>query len=413
LRLIAARRYLAARAAPVLVIARDSAHRRKEEAMPQDRLDVFLAVGHGVEPSGVFDPGAIGTDGRMEHMEAFQVCTFALSAMRRSGLTVVSETAQGASHDPDFIGSANRANELNPRVAIEVHFDSHNGVPGYSGLYVSDKGKQLAARVGAAFEARDLPRAADVERPGLFFLNSTNMPALIPEINRVHDFPVEVNRAQGEALADGVCRFLGQPFAPPADGGDGPSEMAHPHPHPHPHGNGQVTTGSTLLAAPRAPARAAREFLLARAHGGYTDGDVEVIVETYYATATAVGLDPLLVVAQMSEETGHLTSFWSQRPRRNFAGIGVTGQPGEGSTFPSLTAAIRAHTGRLLAYALPAGTGNPDQAALVSEALQARPLSSEHRGTAPAIAGLAGQWAMDPEYATKVAAVANDIRNGS
>ena len=86
--------------------------------MPQDRLDVFLAVGHGVEPSGIFDPGAIGTDGRMEHMEAFQVCTFALAAMRRSGLTVISETAQGASHDPDFKGSARRANELSPRVAI-------------------------------------------------------------------------------------------------------------------------------------------------------------------------------------------------------------------------------------------------------------------------------------------------------
>src|SRR6266705_3439376 len=147
------------------------------------KLDVYLAVGHGVEPSGIFDPGAIGTDGRQEHLEAFQVCTYALAAMRRSGLSVVSETAQGASHDPDFVGSAHRANELNPRVAIEVHFDSATvGAPGYSGLYFSD---------------------------------STNMTALIPEINRVRDFPVEVNRAQGEALAEGVCAFLGQPFNPP------------------------------------------------------------------------------------------------------------------------------------------------------------------------------------------------------
>ena len=91
------------------------------------KLDVFLAVGHGVEPNGVFDPGAIGTDGRQEHAEAFQVCTYALAAMRRSGLTVVSETAQGASHDPDFHGSAKRANQLQPRVAIEVHFDSSHG----------------------------------------------------------------------------------------------------------------------------------------------------------------------------------------------------------------------------------------------------------------------------------------------
>ena len=294
----------------------------------------FLAVGHGVEPSGIFDPGAIGTDGRMEHMEAFQVCTFALAAMRRSGLSVVSETAQGASHDPDFVGSAHRANELNPRVAIEVHFDSATvGAPGYSGLYFSDQGKQLAAKIGAAFVARNLPRVADVERPGLFFLNSTNMTALIPEINKVHDFPVEVNRAQGEALAEGVCAFLGQPFKPPAGG---PDEIDHPHPHPHPqpHGNGQVTENSKLLAAPRAPASQVREFLLGKSHGGYTDDDVETIVDSYYATATAVGLDPLLVVAQMSEETGHLTSFWSQRPRRNFAGIGVTGEEGQGQQVP-------------------------------------------------------------------------------
>jgi hypothetical protein len=381
--------------------------------MPQDRLDVFLAVGHGVEPSGIFDPGAIGTDGRMEHMEAFQVCTFALAAMRRSGLSVVSETAQGASHDPDFVGSAHRANELNPRVAIEVHFDSATvGAPGYSGLYFSDQGKQLAAKIGNAFVARNLPRVADVQRTGLFFLNSTNMTALIPEINRVRDFPVEVNRTQGEALAEGVCAFLGQPFKPPAGG---PDEIDHPHPHPHPnphpHGNGQVTVNSKLLAAPRAPAHQVREFLLGKSHGGYTEHDVGDIVDGYYATATAVGLDPLLVVAQMSEETRHLTSFWSQRPRRNFAGIGVTGEAGKGNSFPSLTAGIRAHTGRLLAYVLPAGAANPAQAALITEALQARDLPADRRGIAPTLAGLSGKWAEDKEYAAKVASVANQIRN--
>ena len=379
--------------------------------MPQDRLDVFLAVGHGVEDNGIFDPGAIGTDGRMEHMEAFQVCTFALAAMRRSGLSVVSETAQGASHDPDFQGSARRANELNPRVAIEVHFDSATvGAPGYSGLYFSNQGKQLAAKIGAAFVARNLPRVADVQRTGLLFLNSTNMPALIPEINKVRDFPVEVNRAQGEALAEGVCDFLGQQFKAPAGG---PDEVAHPqphpHPHPHPHGNGQVTENSKLLAAPRAPASQVREFLLGKSHGGYTNDDVQTIVDSYYATATAVGLDPLLVVAQMSEETAHLTSFWSQRPRRNFAGIGVTGEDGVGNKFPSLAAGIRAHTGRLLAYALPAGAENPAQAALITEALKARDLPANRRGIAPTLAGLSGKWAMDKQYAAKVAAVANQI----
>jgi hypothetical protein len=372
------------------------------------KLDVFLAVGHGVEPGGVFDPGAIGTDGRQEHAEAFQVCTYALAAMRRSGLAVVSETAQGASHDPDFHGSADRANQLQPRVAIEVHFDWSGGVDGFSGLYDSAQGQALAGHIGAAFKARGLPRAADVRRPHLYFLNQTQMPALIPEIRRVHDWPDGQNRAQGEALAEGTCAFLGHPFRPPHE----PETMPQPKPagsHPQPAGHVQVTPDSKLLAPASAPSAQAEQYLLARPHGGYSSDDVTKIVGLYYTTATAVGLDPLLVVAQMAEETSHLTSFWSQRPRRNFAGIGVTGQPGVGLSFPDLKTAVHAHTGRLLAYALPSGSGSPAQNQLIGEALAARPLPLQLRGAAATLKGLAGTWAQDPQYAVKLAAVANDI----
>jgi hypothetical protein len=371
------------------------------------KLDVFLAVGHGVEPDGVFDPGAIGTDGRQEHQEAFQVCTYALAAMRRSGLTVVSETAQGASHDPDFKGSADRANQLQPRVAIEVHFDWSGGVDGFSGLYDSAQGQALAGHIGAAFKARGLPRAADVRRPGLNFLNQTHMPALIPEIRRVHNYPDGQNRAQGEALAEGTCAFLGHAFRPPQE----PAAKPQPQPQPQsqPAGHAPVTPDSRLLAPASAPSARAGQYLLARPHGGYSSDDVTKIVGLYYTTATAVGLDPLLVVAQMAEETSHLTSFWSQRPRRNFAGIGVTGQPGVGLSFPDLKTAVHAHTGRLLAYALPSGSGSPAQNQLIDEALAARPLPAQLRGAAATLKGLAGTWAQDPQYAVKLAAVANDI----
>ncbi|HEY7921406.1 MAG TPA: N-acetylmuramoyl-L-alanine amidase, partial [Streptosporangiaceae bacterium] len=130
--------------------------------------------------------------------------------------TVVSETAQGASHDPDFRGSAIRANQLQPRVAIEVHFDSSNGVDGFSGLYFSTAGQALARHIGDAFAARGLPRKADVHRPELLFLNSTDMPALIPEIRRVHNYPDAENQKQGEGLAEGICAFLGRAYRPPA-----------------------------------------------------------------------------------------------------------------------------------------------------------------------------------------------------
>jgi hypothetical protein len=174
--------------------------------------------------------------------------------------------------------------------------------------------------------------------------------------------------------------------------------------------HGAVTVDSALLAAARAPAPQAVRHLLSRAHGEYTDGDVQAIVGHYYATAPAVGLDPLLVVAQMVEETEHLTSFWSQRPRRNPAGIGVTGAPGVGLSFPDWKTAVRAHTGRLLAYVLPKDTGDEVQGRLIEEALAFRSLPDDRRGVAPTLQGLSGRWAKDPRYAVKLASVANQIR---
>jgi hypothetical protein len=171
-----------------------------------------------------------------------------------------------------------------------------------------------------------------------------------------------------------------------------------------------VTTNSKLIAAPRATADRPKQYLLAQPHGAYTDDDVRTIVGHYYTTCAAVGLDPLLMVAQMTEETGHLTSFWSQRPRRNLAGIGVTGEPGVGLSFAGLKIAVHAHVGRLLAYALPKGTGNQAQVQLIEEALAFRPLPDNRLGCAPTLAGLAGTYAADPDYAVKLAGVANDIR---
>ena len=150
--------------------------------------------------------------------------------------------------------------------------------------------------------------------------------------------------------------------------------------------------------------------MLSRSHGRYTDADVRTIIGLYFETTQAVGLDPLLVVAQMILETGNLTSFWSQRPRRNPAGIGVTGQPGEGVSFPSWQKAVRAHVGRLLAYALRVGQENDAQRRLIEEALTWRPLPARFRGVAPTLEKLSGRWAADREYADKIARIGNEIR---
>ena len=173
-----------------------------------------------------------------------------------------------------------------------------------------------------------------------------------------------------------------------------------------------VTVDSALIAPPRASQATVTAFMLGRDHGAYTEHEVRSIVRRYFRNCLRVGLDPLLAVAQMAEETAHLTSFWSQAPRRNFAGLGVTGEPGVGLSFGDLKSAVRAHTGRLAAYAIRQTTETPAQLTLIEQALAFRPLPEHLRGAAPTLRGLAGTWAADPDYAKKVAGVANQIRNG-
>ena len=179
---------------------------------------------------------------------------------------------------------------------------------------------------------------------------------------------------------------------------------------------------------PDAAARAVR-FILARPHGEYTEVDIaHTIVPAYFAVCASVGLDAAIVLAQLIHETGNLTSWWSQRPRRNPAGIGVTGavwatQPRtgawvkrgplwvEGVAFPTWEQdAIPAHLGRLLAYALPAGQGTPAQQQLIAQALAIRPLPAAFRGAATRLQGLNGRWAWPGLfYAQKLAALANTL----
>jgi flagellum-specific peptidoglycan hydrolase FlgJ len=171
-----------------------------------------------------------------------------------------------------------------------------------------------------------------------------------------------------------------------------------------------VTAQTQLLAPPRATLKTFERYMLARQHGSYSDADVRDILKKYNAACKTAGIDPLLVVSQMVLETGNLASEWSQPPKRNPAGIGVTGKPGEGIKFSSWDKAVNAHVGRLLAYALPKGEGTQAQRKLVAEALKVRPLPDNRLGVAPKLKGLSKTWAMDPKYADKITGIANEMR---
>lgn len=191
----------------------------------------------------------------------------------------------------------------------------------------------------------------------------------------------------------------------------------------------------TLLGPPTGTTEAAIAWLAPRSTA-YTPYDVEVIVRGYAETGNAAGIDWFLAIAQCAHETGHLTSWWCQRPRRNPAGIGVTGEtrpgtpdqpPGPdwawdeanqvwraGLSFASWVGeSIPAHLGRLLAYALPVGAGTPYQQQLIDYALSRRPLPDHLRGVATTITDLNGRWAWPgTEYGQRILALAERMRNG-
>ncbi|MDN5273871.1 hypothetical protein QTO31_18040 [Chloroflexus sp. MS-CIW-1] len=190
----------------------------------------------------------------------------------------------------------------------------------------------------------------------------------------------------------------------------------------------------TLLGPATGTVESAIAWLAPRSTA-YTPYDVGVIVNGYASIGEAAGLDWFLAIAQCAHETGHLTSWWCQRPRRNPAGIGVTGEireappdqpPGPdwawdetiqrwraGLSFASWVGeSIPAHLGRLLAYALPAGAGTTYQQQLIDYALWRRPLPDHLRGVAVTITDLNGRWAWPgTEYGQRILALAERMRS--
>lgn len=166
----------------------------------------------------------------------------------------------------------------------------------------------------------------------------------------------------------------------------------------------------------------------------YTPFDVHVIVQGYLQWSMVAQIDGCWALAQCMHETGWLSSWWCQRPRRNPAGIGVTGRwlprgvpasgswqarglrKDEGVAFATWDAdAIPAHLGRLLAYYYPIRDGIPAaHNALIMRALGVRSLPNRYRGIAPTWMGLVQTWAVSKKrpptgetYADKIAAIAN------
>ena len=179
-----------------------------------------------------------------------------------------------------------------------------------------------------------------------------------------------------------------------------------------------------------------RVFLLGRnpASRPYAAG----LVNRYYEQQETWGLRADLLLAQCFHETGVMTSWWSQKPRRNLCGLGVTGQslpPGQtppaaeagqwvldaasgtwykGLVFATFEAAVSAHYAHMWAY-VGAFLNNPDLDARAAVADKYR--FSGARAIAVARAwhittpnGLAGRWAVPGvNYGASIEAMLNAV----
>lgn len=170
----------------------------------------------------------------------------------------------------------------------------------------------------------------------------------------------------------------------------------------------------------------------------YTPDKVGEICKAYADIGDRVGIDWFVTIAQMVHETGSLTSWWSKPPRRNPAGLGVTGEAVTAKTREANPArypatewaqspdglwrrglsfdtwaehAIPAHIGRILAYCLPAGHGDEHERQLISQAMAVRSLPGKYRGVARTWTDLNGRWAWPgTTYGQRILEVAAAMR---
>lgn len=141
--------------------------------------------------------------------------------------------------------------------------------------------------------------------------------------------------------------------------------------------------------------------------------DAKEILNTYDVVCKSANVNPYILVAQMFKETDWLRSWWSQVPRRNMAGIGVTGETAKdtpkdsgwafdtqlkmwkkGYSFNTWKDAIEVHIGHVLAYFLTDSEATEVQKKIIYTSPRLPIMTKAgYRGIADKITDLNGKYA--------------------
>jgi hypothetical protein len=159
-----------------------------------------------------------------------------------------------------------------------------------------------------------------------------------------------------------------------------------------------------ILGKGRIPLSDLKFFLLA-SNPGMDPSYIEDLSRFYIEEAASEGVNHDVAFAQMCLETGYLRYGGLVTPdMNNFCGLGAIGADQRGAYFSSPRIGVRAHIQHLKAYA----TDAPLRQELVDPRYHwVRP------GAAPTLDGLAGTWATDLQYATKIRSILTRLYNFS
>jgi N-acetylmuramoyl-L-alanine amidase/Mannosyl-glycoprotein endo-beta-N-acetylglucosaminidase len=361
-------------------------------------MDAYIGVGHGRKPDGVFDPGAVSR-GLVEHDVAISVVDAYADALRRSGVEVTDESHSGTGHDPNFVGSALKANQLRVKYADEVHFNAGGGtgVEVLVDTHTSKANKDACRAIaGGIAEVLDLPVRRDrglFVTSGFGFLTGTKMPSAIIEVaflDTVGDRRAikkqDALENVGEAIARARLDFLGV-----ARDRRGPSDEDRRPDEP--------TSKETPIAGKKPTA--AKRKAHAWANSKQCADVFHDIIDAGWDQAGEIGVDAAVFVAQAAKETGFGkfggvidASFHNSCGLKTTEG-GENDDPGAHKRFRTWEAGTRAHCAHLALYA---GVITPAKAKQLGDT---RAFDSIH-GVAPTVQSLGGKWAPAADYGRSI-----------
>jgi len=238
---------------------------------------------------------------------------------------------------------------------------------------ITPQARETSPSIGAPYSAVPVytPTTKD---PGAS-VPATLPPELIPQGSPPETIPQEV-----ATLASAVTEW---PAAEPERGA-----VSLP-----PIGQGRVPVPEYIMGRGFVPPNEMAAFLL-ESNPDAESEFIEELVYIYSEESAVEGVNSDVAFAQMCLETGFLRfGGLVTVDMNNFCGLGAIGPIERGLSFANPRTGVRAHIQHLKAYA----TEEPLKQVLVDPRFH-----YVRRGSSPAIAGLAGTWAMDPAYAEKI-----------